>query len=115
MERLKLAIRVAAAAHGGGLDISTFWVALHEVVVETLDSDKGKEQAEVYWSKIQEFADWQLTQPVSGSSPGAQARAFKRQAEDGLWEVVSASTGDVLNWIETEAGADEAVSILNKE
>jgi LPS-assembly lipoprotein len=69
--RLKLAIRLAALAQGD-LDIGTLWAALHEVAVETLESDKGKEQAEVYWSKIREFADWQLTQPVSGSSPGAQ-------------------------------------------
>jgi hypothetical protein len=66
VEKLKLAIRLAALTQGG-LDIGRFWVALHEVAVETLESDKGKEQAEVYWSKIQEFADWQLTQPVDGS------------------------------------------------
>lgn len=65
VERVKLAIRMAALIEDP--DIGTFWVALHEVAVETLRADKGTKQAEIYWSKIQEFADWQLTQPVNGS------------------------------------------------
>lgn len=72
VQRLKLAIRLAAVAQGVDLDIATFWVALHEVAMETLAGDKGEEQAEVYWSKLEEFSDWQMQQPVYGSRKPTQ-------------------------------------------
>jgi hypothetical protein len=59
VEALKMAIRIASAAQGD-LDIGTYWVALHELAREILLADKGDEQAEMYWAKLMEFAEWQF-------------------------------------------------------
>jgi hypothetical protein len=61
VEALEMAIRIAAVAQGD-LDIGTYWTALHELAKEILLSDKGEEQAEMYWSKLVEFSEWQMAQ-----------------------------------------------------
>jgi hypothetical protein len=61
VEALKMAIRITAVAQGD-LDIGTYWTALHELAREILLSDKGEEQAEMYWSKLLEFSNWQFAQ-----------------------------------------------------
>lgn len=101
VEKLKLSIRLAAAAHaaarGGDLDIGTLWAALHEVAPETREDARGEEQAEMYWSKLQEFSDWQMQQPPEGGTArqkcndrhargceeGAGRRAGHREAPGG--------------------------------
>lgn len=65
VKRLKLALRFAVRELAG--DVGTAWTALHETAAEILEVDKGKEQAEIYLAKIQEFSNWQMTQPVNGS------------------------------------------------
>jgi hypothetical protein len=61
VEKLKMAIRLVSVAQGD-LDIGTYWTALHELAREILLSDKGEEQAEMYWAKLMEFAEWQFAQ-----------------------------------------------------
>jgi len=61
VEKLKMAIRLVSFAQGD-LDIGTYWAALHELGKEILLSDKGEEQAEMYWSKLVEFSEWQFAQ-----------------------------------------------------
>jgi hypothetical protein len=60
VEALKNAIRMAVVNSEGNPDVGTYWVALHELAKEILLADKGGEQAEMYWSKLMEFAEWQF-------------------------------------------------------
>ena len=57
----------------GDLDIGTYWTALHELAREILLSDKGEEQAEMYWSKLVEFSDWRMAQAQEEEFEGERA------------------------------------------
>jgi len=92
VERIKLAIRKAAVAERD-LDIGTFWVAIHELAIETLEVDKGKEQAEMYWSKLEEFADWQVQQPVKGSKLTDEQEDYFEEEKDQLYDEFVSCTG----------------------
>ena len=107
VERLKLAIRKAAVAQSD-LDIGTFWAAIHEVAAETLEVDKGKEQAEMYWNKLEEFADWQMQQPVHGIKLTDEQEDYVEEEQDQLYDEFVACTGrepddDEMAEIEKEA------------
>jgi hypothetical protein len=78
VDRLKLAIRRAAVAQGA-LDAGTLWLALHEIAVEFLEDSKGQEQAEMYWSKIQEFSAWQFLQPLAEAKEEPRSGSEKEQ------------------------------------
>ncbi len=66
VETMKNAIRTAIVREGlraESLDnIATVWTALHEVAKQIVEDDKGPEQSEMYWTKLQEFARWQFEQ-----------------------------------------------------
>jgi hypothetical protein len=74
VELLKNMIRIVVVRSGIAdkrLDnIATYWTAIHELAMELLLSNKGEEQVAMYESKLQEFSDWQMTQPVDGSNQG---------------------------------------------
>ncbi len=64
VERMKNAIRTVVVRAGLAderLDnVATVWTALHEFARELLLTDKDEVQAEAYWTKVLEFAEWQF-------------------------------------------------------
>lgn len=64
VERMKNAIGIAVVRVGladeRANNIATAWIAVHEFAMEILLNDKGKLQAEAYWTKLMEFVEWQF-------------------------------------------------------
>jgi hypothetical protein len=114
VERLKVTIRKAAVAQSD-LDIGTFWAAIHELAAEILEVDKGNAQAEMYWSKLEEFAEWQMQQPVNGSKLTDEQEDYFEEEQDQLYDEFVACTGREPDDDEIAEIYDEAMEATRRE